>query len=220
MSPPETAPLATVSSETRTRTLEPGGALTFGRSSEADLRVGAGPIYDEVVPRLAGRVVAFDGRVFVENLDDVLALDLRIPRRPLVVLSPGHIHSPDTDTFEIVITGGVTTYELSVRINRDGIVPRRVPIDASPDELDPPTGATPEFTERQRRILDAYVRPMREGGLPASHQQVADELGISRSLVRVECERIWSALFLAGVPMRNLGNARDEIIDAWSRHRF
>jgi hypothetical protein len=38
--------------------------------------------------------------------------------------------------------------------------------------------------------------------------------------VRVECERIWSSLFLAGVPMRDLGNARDEIVDAWSRHRI
>ena len=29
-----------------------------------------------------------------------------------------------------------------------------------------------------------------------------------------------SLLFLAGVPMRDLGDARDEIVDAWSRHRF
>ena len=54
----------------------------------------------------------------------------------------------------------------------------------------------------------------------ASHQRVADELALSRSLVRLECNRIWSELLVAGVPMRDLGEARDEIADAWARHRI
>lgn len=217
---PDTTPAATVSSEFGTLSLPFDGDFTFGRGADVAIRVGAAPIYDEVVPRLAGRIASINSRVFVENLDESLALDIRIDGRPLVSVSPGHMHSPADPVFDILITGSITTYELAVRVNRDRTRPRWVGIDASADELDPPTGATPELTARQRAILDAYVRPLQAGGTSASHQQVAEDLGISRSLVRVECERIWSALFLAGVPMRDLGNARDEIVDAWSRHRI
>lgn len=213
-------PAATVSSEAGTVAVIPGRPVSFGRGSDTDLRIGAAPVYDSVVPRYAGRVVALGHRVFVENVDDNLALDLRHGDHPLIPVSPGHAHSPAADTFDIIITGVITSYELAVRINTNGTRPRLVSADAPIGELDPPTGATPDLTDRQRDIMRAYVGPMRDGGSPATHQQVAGELGISRSLVRVECERIWSALFLAGVPMRDLGNARDEIIDAWSRHRF
>lgn len=215
------APLvATLSTEFGTVGLSPGAALTFGRGSDVDVRIGAAPIHDDIVPRLAGRLFAYEDRVMVENLDDALAFDLRVDGRPLLSLAPGDVHSPREASFDVLVRGGVTTYELAVRLNVDGVVPKRADLAASAEELGAPTGAVPTITDRQRRILDAYVEPMRRGGLVASHQQVADQLGISRSLVRVECERIWSALFLAGVPMRDLGDARDEIVDAWSRHRF
>jgi hypothetical protein len=213
-------PVATLSSELGTITLDPGDSVTFGRGSDVDLRIGAAPVYDEVVPREAGRIFAVDQRVVVENLDDQLALDLRIEGRPLIALPPGDWHSPRDRTFDIVVTGAVTRYELAVRVNVDRVRPRRVDGTAGASELDPPTGAVPTLTERQRAVLDAYVEPLRHGGLVASHQQVAERLHVSRSLVRIECERIWSALFLAGVPMRTLGDARDEIVDAWSRHRI
>lgn len=211
---------ATLSSEFGTVAIPADGQVTFGRGTDADVRIGAAPIYDDVVPRSAGRVFSIDDRIVVENLDDTLAFDLRVDGRPLIAVPPGDLHSPRDQTFDIVVAGGVTSYELAIRVNTDGVVPRRLARDASEAELDPPTGAVPSLTDRQRAILDAYVRPLRHGGLVASHQQVADELIVSRSLVRVECERIWSALFLAGVPMRDLGDARDEIVDAWSRHRI
>lgn len=217
---PAQSVVATVSSELGTVVVEAGAQLTFGRGSDVDVRIGAVPIYDGVVPRAAGRIFAVAGRVVVDNLDDQLAIDLRVPHRPIISLSPGDWHSPRDTNFDIVVTGSVTSYELAVAVNASGVTPRRVPFDASAEELDPPTGAVPSLTQRHRQILDAYVEPLRAGGLVASHQQVADRLGISRSLVRVECERIWSALFLAGVPMRDLGDARDEIVDAWSRHRI
>jgi hypothetical protein len=68
--------------------------------------------------------------------------------------------------------------------------------------------------------LDAYVAPVIGGGSPASHQQVAHALGVSRSLVRLECNRIWSKMLLAGIPMRELTDTRDQIVDAWTRHRL
>lgn len=211
---------ATLSSEFGTVALPTDSEVIFGRGADAHVRIGAAPVYDDVVPRLAGRVFAVENRVMIENLDDTLAFDLRVDGRPLISLPPGDVHSPRDRTFDIIVTGGVTSYELAVRVNVEGVRPRHLPADASEAELDPPTGAVPTLTPRQREILDAYVRPLRFGGLVASHQQVADQLNVSRSLVRVECERIWSALFLAGVPMRDLGDARDEIVDAWSRHRI
>lgn len=211
---------ATISSEFGTVTLPADGQVLFGRAADTHVRIGAAPIYDHIVPRHAGRVFALDDRVLVENLDDALALDLRVDGRALISVPPGDVHSPRDSTFDIIVTGGITTYELAVRVNVEGVHPRHLPATAGEAELDPPTGAVPTLTARQRQILDAYVRPLRNGGLVASHQQVAEQLGVSRSLVRVECERIWSALFLAGVPMRDLGDARDEIVDAWSRHRI
>lgn len=219
------AVVATLSSEHGTVVVVDGAEVTFGRDAAADVRIGAMPVYDNVVPRRAGRLFAVGRRVVVENLDDQLAFDLRLPGRPLMSLPPGDWHAPSDVTFDVVVAGGVTSYELTVRRNLqpEKIRPRLVPAQASQAEpalLDPPTGADPKLTERQRAILDAYVQPLSDGGLVASHQQVAERLAISRSLVRVECQAIWSALFLAGVPMRDLGDARDEIVDAWSRHRF
>lgn len=209
---------ATVSTENGTHLVTDDDEVTFGRDASATIRIGAVPVYDDVVPRLAGRVFAAKGRVVVENLHETLAFDIRVDNRPLIAVPPGDWHSPQDRAFDVVITGGVTTYELAVTVNTTGARTQRL-APGDPD-ADPPTGANPQLTERQRQILDAYVAPLAQGGVAATHQQVADALGISRSTVRVECERIWSALFLAGVPMRDLGDARDEIVDAWGRHRF
>ena len=94
-----------------------------------------------------------------------------------------------------------------------------VPTGVVPDD-GLPTGARLDLNSRQRQVLDSYVAPVIDGGSPASHQQVADVLGISRSLVRLECNRIWSKMLLAGIPMRELTDTRDQIVDAWTRHRL
>jgi hypothetical protein len=131
---------------------------------------------------------------------------------------PGDCHSPREHSFDIVVVG-TFTYELTVTVNTEHNATQLLPATASSDP-GPPTGARPRLTPRQRQILDAYVAPLTGGGTAASHQQVAEAVGVSRSLVRLECHRIWSELLVAGVPMRSLGDARDEIADAWSRHRF
>jgi len=210
--------LAAVSSEHGTALVTFDDEVVFGRDPRAQIRIGVLPVYDDVVPRLAGRVFAVHDRVVVENLHDTLAFDLRVDNRPLLTVPPGDWHSPRERTYELLVTGGVTTYVLAVTVNVDRTRTQRLA--AGDPDSDPPTGAVPVLTARQRKILDAYVAPLAEGATTATHAQVAERLGISRSTVRVECERIWSALFLAGVPMRDLGDARDEIVDAWGRHRF
>lgn len=219
MTPTALAPAATLTSESATVAIPKDGQITFGRSTRADVRIGDAPVYDDIVPRSAGRVFSIGDRVIVENLDDTLAFDLRVKGRPLISVAPGDLHSPRDATFEIVVAGGVRSYELAINVDEAGGTSDGAA--SHPDDLlDSDTGAVPTLTARQRAILDAYVRPLRHGGPVASHQQVADELRVSRSLVRVECERIWNEMFLAAVPMRSLGAARDEIADAWSRHRI
>lgn len=209
----------TVATERQLAMVAVGDGVVFGRDRCVDLRIGDAPVYDEVVPRRAGRVFAEQGRILVANLDDNLAFDLRFEDRPQVTVSPGDWHAPRDHRFDIVVTG-TFEYELAVTVNTAGNPTQVV---SSGDEglaADPPTGAQPSLTERQRSILDAYVSPLRTGGPTASHAQVASTLGISRSLVRLECNKIWSELLVAGVPMREVGDARDQVVDAWSRHRF
>lgn len=210
--------VGTVASDTDVHVVAPGGEVTFGRDTTATLRIGHAPVYDEVVPRFAGRVFAHDGRLVVGNLDDRLAFDISVPSRPLLTVPPGDWHAPRDHSFDIVVAGAFR-YELTVTQN-SARNPTTIVEGDETGTPDPPTGALPHLTERQRRILDAYVAPLAVGEPVASHQQVADVIGISRSLVRLECNRIWSELLVAGVPMRTRGDTRDEIVDAWSRHRF
>ena len=212
------AAAGTIASEREVRVIAADRPVTFGREPTAHLRIGHAPVYDDVVPKLAGRAFAMDGRVVVENLHDTLAFDVRVDGRALLTVPPGHWHAPPERTFDVLVTG-TFTYELAVTVNSAGN-PTRVVAVGEPDSPEPPTGARPRLTDRQRRILDSYVAPLAAGGHAASHQQVAESLGISRSLVRLECNRIWSELLVAGVPMRDYGDPRDLVADAWARHRF
>jgi hypothetical protein len=218
IAPTTTTAAGTVSSEDRVVVVDGDRRITFGRDPAVALRIGHAPVYDDVVPRVAGQVFAHLDRVVVANVDDALALDIRVPNRPLLSLPPGDWHAPRDHNFDIVVTG-TFTYELTVTVNTEKNPTRLVPPVERP-LVDPPTGARPRLTERQRRVLDAYVAPLVDGRPPASHQAVANQLGISRSLVRLECNRIWSELLVAGVPMRAFEDPRDAIADAWARHRM
>jgi hypothetical protein len=212
------AATGTVSTDGRVVVLDAGREVTFGRAATTRLRIGHAPVHDDVVPTMAGKVFVHDGRVVVANLHDVLALDIRVEGRPLISVAPGDWHSPRERNYDVLVTG-TYTYELAVTIDTSSDPTHAV----GPEVLDdprPPSGARPRLTERHRRILDAYVAPLADGAPPASHQQVAETVGISRSLVRLECHKIWNELLVAGVPMRPLGDARDEVADAWARHRF
>jgi hypothetical protein len=213
-----TSTAGTIATDQQILVIPLAGEATFGRDSGVDLRVGHAPVHDDVVPRRAGRVFSYDGRLVVANLDDSLAFDIRVADRPAISVPPGDWHSPRDHVYDVVLNGALT-YTITITVNSDHN-PTRVLVGDEPSTEEPPTGARPQLTARQRHILDAYVAPQTAGGRPASHQEVAHALGISRSLVRLECHRIWSELFLAGVPMRDLGDARDEIADAWARHRI
>jgi len=192
--------------------------IHFGRAPHNDIRIGHAPIVDEIVPRTTGWIAAERNRILVANADDRIAFDIVIEGDAPIAVRPGMWVAPPDPEFDIVVVG-TFPYTIAVAHNIAGATVQLVASGEEPDD-GLPTGARLDLNARQRRVLDAYVAPVIAGGSPASHQQVADALGISRSLVRLECNRIWSKMLLAGIPMRDLTDTRDQIVDAWTRHRL
>ena len=192
--------------------------IHFGRAPTNEIRIGHAPILDDIVPRNTGWIAAHRGRLVVANSDDRLAFDVVVEGHAPIAVRPGMWVSPPDPEFDIVVVG-TFPYTIAVAHNRTGANVQVVPTGEEPDD-GLRTGARLDLNSRQRQVLDAYVAPVIAGGSPASHQQVAHALGISRSLVRLECNRIWSKMLLAGIPMRELTDTRDQIVDAWTRHRL
>jgi hypothetical protein len=211
-------PVGAIAHEDQHLLIPADGRVTFGRAPETDIRLGHLPLFDELVPRQAGAVFAAQDRIVVANTNDRLALDVQVDNRAPFSLAPGSWFAPAEDEYEIHIHGTLG-YTITVRRNSRSVGPARYGV-AEPIRSGPPTGAAIELTPRQRAILEAYVEPVIAGGGAATHQQVAQKLHISRSLVRIECNKIWAALLLAGIPMRAFEDTRDQIVDAWTRHRF
>ena len=187
---------------------------TFGRSSDNQLRIGHAPRHDQLVPRIAGEVSIFRDRLLITNLGAQLSLLALLPGRPSVPISAGESYGPAVDQLEILVEG---EYRHSLRLAITSSGPRRVSACASPRTH----WLRPQLTRRQREMLDLYVEPLRNGGTqPLTHQQVAERLCLSRATVRLEMTGIWDAFTQAGVPMRQHNDKRDEVVDAWNRHRL
>jgi hypothetical protein len=197
--------------------------LRFGRSSQCDIRLGHQPVADRSVPRIAGAIALFDGRVAVDNLSDRVAFDVKTADGPLEAVRPGALLAPAADRFEIVVGGIDGTHVVAV--HRQAQVQRLLelppPVDHAGAAGEPPTMVEPALTARQWQILEAYTAPLRAGATtPATHAQVAAEVHWGYSLVRLECHAIWAAFRLAGVPMRRFPDTRDAVVDAAVRHRL
>lgn len=82
--------------------------VRFGRSAQCEVRFGHQPLADLSVPRMAGAVVAVDGRVGVDNLSDKVAFDVKTADGPLETVRPGGLVAPAGDRFEIVFVGRST----------------------------------------------------------------------------------------------------------------
>src|SRR5918995_5752854 len=136
------AAAGTIASEREVRVVGAGGDVTFGREPTAHLRIGHAPVYDDVVPKLAGRVFAHDGRLVVDNLHDTLALDIRVEGRALMTVPPGHWHSPPEHSFDVLVTG-TFTYELAVTVNSGGNPTRVVAGGGAPQPPPPPRAPPP-----------------------------------------------------------------------------
>lgn len=189
------AALAAVSTELTTRFVAVDRPVTFGRSPRADLRIGALPLHDPDVPSLAGQVLVRGGRITVENLDALLTIHVAVGGTTYTV-APLDRHAPENVSFDILVRGA-RAHALAVTVNERA-------------------ASAPILTDRQRHILDTYTAA---GTILASDAHVSRTVGITRSELRLECQRIWGALHLAGFPLRELGETTDEIVDVWRRHR-
>lgn len=220
-------PVAVVATAHERLAVGSSDVVAFGSAERVHLRIGHSPIDDHLVAPVAGAMFVHRGRVVVANHGPRFALDIATETRALRPLSPGDWHSPIEPTFTVVVQGALT-YELHVSSGGDhGLLAPR-PADGTSDgecvkgDLvgDSRAADEPGLTDRQRTILDAYVAPMALGLEAATHQQVADTIGLSRQTVRLECARIFDAFLSAGVPMRDRADAHDAIADAWARHRL
>lgn len=195
--------------------LEPGPGVRFGRSEDCEVRFGHLPSVDPAVASVAGRVFLCEDRVAVENLSPHIAFDVKEPTGPRETVRPFAVLSPPSPVFEILCDGSALRHVLHV----EGWNQLDV-LGATGDgkEAQP---LAPRLTERQWDVLDAYAAPILAGRtVPATHSQVADTLGWSMSLIRLESGEIWTAFLDAGVPMRDFPDKRDAIVDAYVRHRL
>ncbi|MCU4186058.1 hypothetical protein K6U06_16940 [Acidiferrimicrobium sp. IK] len=171
------------------------------------------------MPGRAGQfLVVGAGRIAVENLAERRAFDVLARGSPLEAVRPGAIFSPADRCFEVRLVGSLATYTIVVDIVTGAA---DSPAVTGEDACDPGTRLEPELTARQWQVMAEYIRPILAGSpVPATHAAVAEALGWSMALIRVECAEIWNRFVLADVPMRDFPDKRDAIVDAAIRHRL
>jgi hypothetical protein len=199
-------------------------SVSFGRAAECIVRFGHQPTADVSVPRVAGAVRMVDERVGVDNLSDKVAFDVKTPEGPLETVRPGTLLAPASDRFEISYQGSQDDpYRILVHRQAEPrwVDGRRQLAGRAGLVEEPETRVEPDLTDRQWRMLGAYTEPLRHGRTaPATHKEVAGKLHWSYATMRVECNAIWAAFKIAGVPMREFRDKRDAVIDAAVRHHL
>jgi hypothetical protein len=181
-------------------TVAPGAALTFGRGSDRDVRVGDEPL-DDHVSRRAGTLAVEAGHVLVRNDSGTRPLLLQVPGSEREIEPGEAVSLPRSRDFAVVLVGGWgTRYELRVSVGA-GLV-------AGPPErsVGPPTvtAGSVRVTPAQRRLLAALceplLRPDRRDATPATYRQIGMRLGRQPGYVRNVLKELREALAGAGVP--------------------
>ena len=196
--------------------LHDGAELTFGRGGSCDVRFGFAPEVDEGVPRIAGRLVAAAQRVFVEAGDAARRPTVQITAegRPAVMVGVGDGFAPAERTFRVGVVGARQTWWFTVRVRRE---PFPVDGDGSP----PTRSFDVQLSPLQRRVLEAYMAPMRRGRWePATHREVATALSYHPNTVREALYEVWSKLFAAGVALPDIADKRLAVTEALRLHRL
>jgi hypothetical protein len=189
--------------------------LRFGRHADCAIRVGHAPLMDGLVPRIWGRLVLFDERVAVENLDENYAFDVAVKDGPRTSVRPFELFSPSGRAFEVVLAGN-TAYRLRVATVGTPVRPALIPVGG---DIEPLTVLPPQLDSDERAVLDGYLAPLKAGRpVHATHAEVAASLGRSKTWVRNKASEIYDKFFLAPVPMRDWPDPVDAIVDAAWRH--
>ena len=191
-------------------------ALRFGRHGDCEIRIGYSPLLDDGIPRVAGRLMILEGRIAVENLDEVYAFDVAVRDGHRSVVRAGELFSPGGSAFEVVVRGGRGQHVIRVLVmTTDG----GAVAGSAREGTEPATNPPPALTADERAVLDAYLAPLKAGRpLHATHTEVAHSLGRSKTWVRSRAAEIYDKFFLAAVPMRDFPDDVDAVVDAAWRH--
>ena len=200
--------------------LREGDTAAFGRAASCRVRFAFAPVAALGVSREAGRFVVAAGRVFVEAsaVDGHRAIEVFAPGRPPVLVAPGDAFCPAEQEFRVVVHGEMRTWPLEIT-TRSETGPT---IGHAASRLDDPTTRTEiVFTEAQRRVLEAYLAPIRRGRIePATHREVADVLGCHPNSAREVLYAVWAKLFAAAIPMPDVADKRVAVAEAIRAHRL
>lgn len=197
-------------------TLRDGDVARFGRGSDCEVRFGYAPRPDQGLPRVAGRLVVANGRVFVESSGDAAhrALTIRSAEGTTASVGVGEAHSPRENSFEILVPGDGAPWSLTVTVRDTDGTP------TSAESVDPPTKHyTLSLTPLQERVLTAYAEPVRRGARePATHQQVATALSYHTNTVRNALYEIYNKMFEQQIPMPDVTDKRFAVVEAARAH--
>lgn len=205
--------------------------MSFGRGEHCAVRFGHAPRRDWEIPRVAGWLIMAHGRVIVEAAPMPAARVTAGPfdgepqsvRRalqvtaasggPPVPVAAGSAFSPDEPVFTVEVFGATDTWELD-------IVARSRADDPDHHEPSEPLthGVVIDLTDEQRRVLLAYAEPVLAGGVePATHDQVAAKVFMSRSQVRRHLDRLSDEFFSKRLWSPGSGDTRVRVVEA-ARH--
>jgi hypothetical protein len=185
----------------RVWTVPPGSALTFGRGTDRDVRLGDEPL-DDHVSRRAGTVAVEDAHVLVRNDSGTRPLLLQVPGSEREIEPGEAVSLPRSRDFAVVLVGGWgTRYELRVSVGAGGAVVRPPERSAGPPTV---TAGPVRVTPAQRRLLTALceplLRPDGRDAAPATYRQIGARLGRQPGYVRNVLKELREALAGAGVP--------------------
>jgi hypothetical protein len=196
--------------------LSDGDVTAFGRGADCLVRFGYAPQADIGVPRVAGRFIVAGRRVFVESTDGVgrRSLEISIPGRPPVLVAVGDGFAPSEPEFRVTVHGERQAWTMSVVVRRD--------VDVQGGSGEPPTRHFQlQLTDMQRRVVAAYMEPLRNGRLePATHREAAAALSYHPNSAREALYEVWSRIFAAGIPMPDVSEKRVAVVEAVRLHRL
>jgi hypothetical protein len=185
-------------------TADMGPAVPFGRGGHCPIRFGHGPAHDSRLAREAGALVVAGDRLAVESSSAPghLPVQVALTGRPPVELSQGELYAPASRTFDVVVRG-----------EREWTITVRTATRARPAHLthdEPPTDRPVlPLSGHERSLLDSYVAPLREGRYePATHAEVAQQLGYSVSKVRFDLYDLWARMVSRGLPVPGYADKR------------
>lgn len=196
--------------------LDDGDMAAFGRGIDCQIRFGYAPQPDQGVPRLAGRLIVMNGRLFIENAGQAghKALEVKSASGACAHIAVGEGYSPRESRFDVFVNGETERWKLGVTVRKQTVT------EVSAAGCDPPTKHYElTLTGLQQAVLKAYFEPIARGRLePATHKEVATNLNYHPNTVREALYEVWALMFAQGIPMPDVFDKRIAVVEAARVH--